>query len=432
MAASAVLREQNGRLATGEALARLGLRVLLVALVVPAHNVLSDYWHLGAPWTDMAAALVALATMIALFWLGRSSAFARLRLPVVLFAALSVTSAVVNRVPWTQSVEGLRSMLPWMLLGLSAAAVFRPQDVPGMLRFAWLSGTALAAYGVLSFLTFRAVGGPFTMPVPGRNLWESVMLYPYQCGAYPVPAGWRLVSTFMNDNYFGVWLIALIPIAFVQSWSEPRLGYRRAGLACAVLMTVAFTWTYSRAAAVGFVVALGVLVWRGQRQALLLLLPVVIAAPLFALYGDFYRFRNVAATQGGRVESVQRAASVLGGSPFLGTGPGTRGLADVNYAKIAHETGLLGLAAFAFLLFSMVRPALRSSHVSDSASQRLMSGMLAGLAAVAVAAMGGEVWEQPQIALYFWLIGGLLVVLSTRERAGGRSPMDQVGCLCLT
>jgi len=70
--------------------------------------------------------------------------------------------------------------------------------------------------------------------------------------------------------------------------------------------------------------------------------------------------------------------------------------------------------------------------VSDGASQRLMSGMLAGLAAVAVAAMGGEVWEMPQIALYFWLIGGLLVVLATGEVAGRRSPMDQVGCISLT
>lgn len=432
MAATAIAREQSGRLATGEALARNGLRFLLVALVVPVHNVLSDYWHLGAPGTDVAAAVLAVATLFFLLRMGRDTAFAALRLPLMLFWAVSATSALVNRVPWAQSAAGLRAMLPWLTLGLSAAAVFRPRDVPGMLRFAWLTGTVLAGYGILSYLTFRFVGGPFTMPPPGRNLWESVMLYPYQCGAYPVPEGWRLVSTFMNDNYFGVWLTALIPIAFSQSMDEARPGFRRAGLACTVLMTVAFTWTYSRAAALGFLVALGVLFWRGQRRALLLLVPVVIAAPLFMLWGDIYRFQHVAATQGGRVQSVQRTASALETSPVLGKGPGTRGLADVNYAKIAYETGLLGLAAFAYLLISVIRPALRRRAVSDGASQRLMSGMLAGLAAVAVAAMGGEVWEMPQIALYFWLIGGLLVVLATGEVAGRRSPMDQVGCISLT
>jgi hypothetical protein len=432
MAASAIPREQTGRLATGEALARYGLRFLLVALVVPVHNVLTDYWHLGAPWTDIAAAALAVAIFFHLLRNGRDTPFASLRLPVLLFWAVSAASVLVNHVPWVVGASGLRAMLPWITLGLSAAAVFRPADVPGMLRFAWLAGTALAAYGVLSYLTFRGVGGPFTMPPPGRNLWESVMLYPYQCGAYPVPEGWRLVSTFMNDNYFGVWLTALIPIAFVQSIGESRPGLRRAGLAATVLMTVAFTWTYSRSAALGFLAALGVLVWRGHRTALLLLLPVAIAAPLFALWGDVYRFQHVAATQGGRVESIQRAASTLESSPLLGKGPGTRGLADVNYAKIAYETGLLGLAAFVYLLFSVIRPAFRRGIVTDAASQRLISGMLAGLAAVAVAAVGGEVWETPQIALYFWLTGGLLVVLSTGEGAGRRSPMDQVGCICLT
>jgi hypothetical protein len=295
--------------------------------------------------------------------------------------------------------------------------VFRARDVPKVLEVASGIGVVLAAYGALSYLTFRMVGGPWDMPARGRNLWESVMLYPYQCGAYPVPAGWRLISTFMNDNYFGVWLTALIPVTYVHAVSAARRGVMWGWVAGLVVMLMACAWTYSRAAALALLVGVGVLVVRGERRALLLLLPVMVAAPLFALGNDVYRFGHVAATQGGRVESVQRTAVMLHASPWLGRGPGTRGLADMSYAKIGYETGALGLLAFGILLIVVMSAGVRRTGQPDARVDRLRTGMLAGLAAVAAAAVGGEVWEMPQIAFYFWMMGGLLSVLAVAPAA---------------
>jgi len=426
MEATAVSRNATPWFVGGVAAARYGLQGLLLILVVPAHNVLSDAWHRSAPWADVAAAVLALLVLVTLLR-GGESPFAALRWPILLFGLVSLTSVVVNRVPWGTAAAGLRGILPWMVLGLSAAAVFRPQHVPGVLRLIRATGIGLAAYGVLSYLTFRWVGGPFSMPAAGRNLWESVMLYPYLCGAYPVPAGWRLISTFMNDNYFGVWLTLLIPIVYAQNLNEERSWHRLAGHGAVVLMVVACTWTYSRAAALGLVAGIVVLAARGHRAALLLLLPVFIAAPLFSFTNDARRFSNVSATQGGRVQSMQRTLSVLGNSPLLGKGPGTRGLADMNYAKIGYETGALGLAAFAYLLFRIIRPVISHRSPSDPRTERLISGMLAGLIAVAAAGVGGEVWEMPQIAFYFWLVGGLVLVLTAAQQTARPFSMDQVG-----
>lgn len=401
--------------------ARGVLTALLVLLVVPMHDVLSNFWHANQPWTDLIAVGLALLVLAPLLRRETPSSFARLRWPVVGVCLVWLVSAIANRVPQYQVIPGFRAMLPWMVLGLSSAAVFRPRDVPGLLRIASGTGVVLALYGVLSYLTFRGVGGPYEMPAPGRNLWETVMLYPYQCGAYPVPAGWRLISTFMNDNYFGVWLAALLPVTYAHVVSAPSRWSRRAWAAGLVVMLVALTWTYSRAAALALLVVVGVLAIGGERRALLFLLPVAATAPLFALGNDVYRFRHVVATQGGRIESVQRAAAMLHTSPWLGSGPGTRGLADMSYAKIGYETGALGLLAFGLLLVTVLSTACRRSEAADAYENRLRIGLVAGLAAVMAAAVGGEVWEMPQIGFYFWMMGGLLSVLTVSRQAPRQS-----------
>jgi O-antigen ligase len=323
-------------------------------------------------------------------------------------------------------------MLPWLTVGLSGATLFRFRDVPGVLRLASLTAVALAGYGVLSYLTFWGVGGPYEMPASPRNLWETVMLYPYQCGAYPVPEGWRLISTFMNDNYFGVWVAGLLPVTFAESALAERHYQRRLGYAGAALMVVACTWTYSRAAALALLTGIAVLVIRGHRAAILLLVPVVLVAPLFIIRNDVTRFTNLPATQGGRVQSLQRTTSALQQSPWLGKGPGSRGLADMNYAKIGYETGALGLAAFVVLLIQLLRPALKMSRSSDERSYLRASGILAGLLGTIAAAVGGEVWEMPQLAFTFWLMGGLLLILSDGVKPSGPTTRDEVVCVSLT
>jgi hypothetical protein len=350
---------------------------------------------------------IAAAALLWVFLSPASESVAAFRLPLAAFAGVSLASAVVNQVPWEMAIEGLRGMLPWMVGGLSAAALAQRLHLPGLLRLATFLGAMLSAYGILSFVLFRAYGGP-RADLTSITHWERFLLYPYASPAY---GGWRLASTFLNDNYFGVWLAMLIPVALALTLSETSPRRRWLGYAVLGLMLVAFTWTYSRAAVLALAVAVAVLTWKVSRRAPLLLLPVLVAAPLMAVPVDRHRFQHVAGTAGGRVGSLQMTQSALRGSPLLGKGPGTRGLADVNYAKIGFETGALGLAAFGWLLVCSVRPALRR-EAGDSAANRLTGGLLAAVAAMAAAAIGGEVWETPHLAFYFWMLAGSISVLS--------------------
>lgn len=416
---SAVFSVERSSFAPGESWARALLRFLLVALVVPTHDVLTAVWEAGAPWSDVAAVLLATSVLL---WLARrpeDSPFSVFRYPLLAVAAVSLISAGVNQVPWIQAAEGLRAMLPWMVAGLASAAVFKPAEVRGVLGLMVMAGTLVAAYGILSFITFRLVDGPRGLPNGPLTLWESVMLYPYYCGAYPVPGGWRLVSTFMNDNYLGVWLVMLVAVALGLTLTESRPRLRIAGYVAIGIMLAAFTWTYSRSAVLALGVAVVVLTCKVSRRAPLLFLPVLLAAPLYLAPVDVYRFQHLQETSGGRIASVQQTATGLTERFWLGYGPGTRGLADLNYAKIGFETGVLGLATFGWLLFVGVRPALRRDHASMKvATQR--GALFAAAAGMAAAGLGGEVWETPQLAFYFWMLAGLISVLSTsRPQRGG-------------
>lgn len=401
---------------------------LLTLLVVPPHDVLSDSWRALSPWSDAAAIAIAAAALAWLFFAPASESVAAFRLPIAAFAGISLASVAVNRVPLALALEGLRGMLPWMVGGLCAAALAGRRRLPSLLRLTTLLGAILAAYGILSFLVFRAYGGPRVV-LTSHSGWESFLLYPYYSEAYA--GGWRLTSTFLNDNYFGVWLAMLIPLALTLTLSETAPRRRWAGYAALALMLTALTWTYSRSAALALAAAVAVLTWKVSRRAPLLLLPVLAAAPLMAIPMDRHRFQNVTVSAGGRVESLQLTQSALRGNPFLGRGPGTRGLADVNYAKIGYETGGLGLAAFAWLLFRAVHPALRRA-AADRATDQLNGGLLAAAAAMAAAAVGGEVWETPHLAFYFWMLAGSISVLSASSPEGVDAPMETRECITRT
>jgi hypothetical protein len=347
---------------------------------------------------------------VALGWLfiaPGSTSVAVFRAPLATFAGVALVSAVVNRVSWDLALHGLRGMLPWMVGGLCTAALAGRRLLPDLLRLITSLGALLAGYGIVSYGAYRFHGGPRSLPTE-PTLLESILLYPYYSEAYV--GGWRLTSTFLNDNYFGVWLAMLIPVALALTLSEPAAQRRWAGYAGLTLMLVALTWTYSRAAALSLAVGVAVLTWKVSRRAPLLLLPVLAAAPLMAVPMDRYRFQHVSSSAGGRVGSLRMTQTALRGNLLLGKGPGTRGLADINYAKIGYETGALGLAAFAWLLICAVRPALRRKS-PEQGPDHLLGGLLAAVAAMAAAAIGGEVWETPHLAFYFWMLAGSISVL---------------------
>jgi O-antigen ligase/polysaccharide polymerase Wzy-like membrane protein len=391
-------------------LGRGALWLGLLALVLPFHDGLVQTWNQFRPWPDLVAAALAVALLTVLV---RTSADLRRRArfwaPLVLLGCISIASVVTNQVPLETAARGLRA-IPLVLAGLAAACLCEPEDVERFAGTMVIAGGVLAAYGIMSFLALYGFGGPLYLSDGPRSFWETLVLYPYLPSEYTAPYGWRLRSTFLNENYFGIWMAMLAPVALALSLNEQRRARRWAWLGLTGLLLAACVWTYSRAAALALLVAVLAFAWRSTPRAALLIIPLVLAALAFMQPQDIRRFTDLPATEGGRLHSVHEAMAALRSHPLLGRGPGTAGLTDMQYARIAFETGLLGLASFGWLLLCAFSPAF-GKRLAGAREQRLSSALLAALLAMTAAAAGGEVWENPQLGYYFWIMAGLLPVL---------------------
>lgn len=397
-----------------EWIAPLAVLLPLALLVVPFHDRLKQLWERASPLPEYLAAVGFLASVA---WLGaggrrRLPSFA---MPAVVLAGVTALAGMVNGASLATLAAGLREALPWIVPGLLVA---RLRDRVAIERILWgmaLLATSLALYGIVSFLTYRAMGGPFHFPPAPRNAWEAWLAYPYYSPDYR--PGWRLASTFLHDNYFGVWLAMLAPVTWALGTQVTAPPLRRLAFAMAAIQLVALTWTYSRSAALALVASVAVLTWRATPRALWLLLPVLLAAPWFAFRGDVERFLEPGASLGGRVDLAQNALAVVAHHPLLGMGPGSLRLADGHYIRILHQTGWLGLAVWGWLLLAAIAPAARLREAGPWARQ-IGAALAAGVVACAAGALGGEVWKRPQLAITCWLLAGALAAIATRPLRG--------------
>jgi len=384
----------------------VGLGLLLL---VP-HNLWVGLWEAGQPATDLAAVLLAALLALAAGRWGRRP-WPRFWLPGAAFLGISLLSLAVNRVPAATAAAGLRETLPYVALGLLAGRFLAPAGARRLAGWLVVLGGLVAVYGVSGYLAFRFLGGRRAIPPAPESAWLAALTYPYYCGHYL--RGWRLVSTFMNDNYLGVWMALTLPLGWVWTAAQPAGWRRRLGWLTLGLMVVALTWTYSRGAALAAVVSLGGLAARISWRAGWLLVPAVLAGLLMLTPADVVRFSNPGATEGNRVARLNLAGKDLARRPILGNGPGRGGLMDMQYGKVARETGLLGLGVFLWLLGAAVMGAWRGGGPWGAA-------IAFGLLGVAAAAIGGEDFENPQIAATFWLLAGMAPALAAGVGGGRR------------
>ena len=268
-------------------------------------------------------------------------------------------------------------------------------------------------------------------------------------GAAQIPSGQRVSAPFEGvegePNTLGGYLIFMMALAGGIALETQRLRVRLTCLALLVLMMVPFAYTLSRASflAVPFVLAvLGV--FSSQRRTLVAAVALVLAvSPLVGLALPkpvvsriLYTFEPEAGSAtvrlgkiafdpstSARLISMQRAFSAWTRRPVLGYGVTGAGFMDVQYARTLVETGIIGLAVFLWLTWSVLKASLASFRVLQDPEERgLALGFLAGTVGLLVHAVGANTFIIVRIMEPFWFLAAVVVTLPGLAAARASAP----------
>lgn len=239
----------------------------------------------------------------------------------------------------------------------------------------------------------------------------------------------RVFSTFDNPNFYGEFLIILIPV-LIWLVSIER-GSRRlvaGGMTLAAVASLLLTYTRGSwvALAAGLMLAMYMVRMRHRW-----LVPVIGAAAVAAVPGVLARVASIfslAGTASFRLGLWRIAGEVIARHPVFGVGMGrfydgfretvvARPDLAIGYLEygahnsfltVAAEAGVIGGLAFAWLVFAIARRGLVLSEAGLSRRQQLENGVYTGaLVAFAINGLSSNAFQHPKGAVLFWLVAGL-------------------------
>jgi len=257
-------------------------------------------------------------------------------------------------------------------------------------------------------------------------------------GAAQIPSGGRVSAPFEGTegepNTFGGYLILMMALAGGIALETQRLRVRVACLALVALMALPFTYTLSRTSflALPFVfISFGALSSR-RRTVVAAGLLLLVASPLIGVMLPkpvvsriLYTFEPEAGqatvklggvafdpSTSARVISMRQAIEAWIQRPILGHGVTGTYFMDVQYARTLAETGIIGLAAFLWLVWSALKAGLGSFRtLRDPEERGLALGFVAGTIGLVVHAFGANSFIIVRIMEPFWFFAAVVVTL---------------------
>lgn len=260
-----------------------------------------------------------------------------------------------------------------------------------------------------------------------------------------------LRASFLNANSFAGWLIVIITLFLALIISDRLTGIRfkfSLGIFI-ILLLLCLVMTYARGAWLGFLIAIPMMAWYVIRNlnaksrrlclyagicflALLLFLPQPIKSKINAIGKISFktglpvndRIKSVVRVDRGsipiRINLWKESLKIIREYPVVGCGLNTYSIVAKNYKnfadggtyphnsflQMAAETGLLGLAAFLWLLFIFFKVVLDHINKKDDI---LVVGLAAGILAFLVQSFFDTHLYSLQLAVLFWYMLGLTV-----------------------
>jgi O-antigen ligase/polysaccharide polymerase Wzy-like membrane protein len=268
-------------------------------------------------------------------------------------------------------------------------------------------------------------------------------------GIAQIPAGDRVSAPFEGEvgepNTFGGYLLFMMAIAGGIALETYRFRVRVVCLGLVGLTALPFTFTLSRASYLGAVPVLLVLAWFTRQRKVMVgvVLLLALCSPILAftmpsavtkrvLY-TFEPEQGQATVRLGRVgldpSTSARLISFRGAiegwlrRPVFGHGVTGFGFMDAQYARVLVETGAVGLAAFAWLVWTVLHSSGSAFRTLREPEDRgLALGFMAGTIGLLVHAVGSNTFIIVRIMEPFWFFAGIVLMLPQLERAAPAPP----------
>ena len=238
----------------------------------------------------------------------------------------------------------------------------------------------------------------------------------------------RVYSTFDNPNVLGQYLVMVIPVAFALMWSDKRLGAKAvyAGIVAVMMACLIFTW--SRAAWVGILLAIGFYMvmkdrrWASLLVVALLIMPFVLPESIISRITSLGNMKDSSTAYRFSVwiSSLRMAKDYWMSGIGLGAGAFERvyqkyALNGAGFALHSHnfyiqlvvEMGILGIILFALIMISTYRKiiSIKDKNSSNKNVALAMGGALIGYMFQGVAE---NLWYNYRMILLFWIYLGIL------------------------
>jgi len=264
-------------------------------------------------------------------------------------------------------------------------------------------------------------------------------------GVAQIPSGERVSAPFEGEvgepNTFGGYLLIMIGLAAGLLLESPRVKTRMWSLGFLVVLVIPFLYTLSRASYLGVLPLVAVLALLSSRRRLMagLLILLLVGSPLVVYLFPtpvvkrvLYTFEPEAGqptvrlgqvafdpSTSERLISFQQAVEGWVKRPILGYGVTGFMFMDAQYPRILVETGVLGLAAFLWLVWALLRGSLGAFRALKEPTDRgLALGFLAGTAGLLTHAIGANSFIIVRIMEPFWFFAGIVTMLPLLQPAG--------------
>ena len=267
-------------------------------------------------------------------------------------------------------------------------------------------------------------------------------------GIFQIPAGGRVSAPFEGEvgepNTFGGYLLFMGAMAagLLAKTDDKRI--RQILIILLVCIIPPFLFTQSRTSYLALVPTLLVLGFLTDRRLIILGFFAIafLVSPLFlpkaVKHRITYTFTQPAekgqikigslrldTSTSARLKSWKEALQDWTKHPLLGYGITGYNFVDAQFPRILVETGILGLSAFFYLLFSIFKLTLKNlKEIETPHYQGLGIGFLAGFVGLIVHAFGANTFIIVRIMEPFWFFVGIIAAIPQLDYPPARRHLE--------